>query len=208
VLAGSLLLFSDRFGNRLFCELLSKWVLRESGTGVLRLRDVTHSRTDGSPPDLILKDRPRPDQAVSLFPDPEIDRSSLVYRVKDNVTFSLVVEEFDELAPGGWRPFVASDMQVEFVMMDAYIRKTLHSDSSGRHEASFQIPDVYGVFKFRVLYRRPGLSVLHTETTVSVRPFKHDEFDRFIPAAYPYYLSALSALAAFTIFCLVFTLQS
>ena len=39
---------------------------------------------------------------------------------------------------------------------------------------------------------------------VSVRPFRHNEFERFLTAAYPYYASVLSTMAAFFIFSLVF----
>ena len=40
------------------------------------------------------------------------------------------------------------------------------------------MPDVYGIYKFRLF---------NENTQVSIRPFKHDEFPRFILAAYPYY---------------------
>ena len=30
-----------------------------------------------------------------------------------------------------------------------------------------------------------------------MRPFKHDEYERFLLAAYPYYASAVSTMAAF-----------
>lgn len=104
-----------------------------------------------------------------------------------------------------WVPFVADDMQMEFVMLDPYVRKTMTADpSTGRHTATFTAPDSYGVFKFRVLYRRTGYSVLHAETQVSIRPFKHNEYERFIYSAFPYYSSAISALVAFFIFSLFF----
>ncbi len=50
-----------------------------------------------------------------------------------------------------------------------------------------QAPDVYGIYKFRVQYRRPAVSVLELSDQVSVRPFKHNEYERFIGQAYPYY---------------------
>ena len=50
-----------------------------------------------------------------------------------------------------------------------------------------QAPDVYGIYKFRVQYRRPAVSVLQLSDQVSVRPFKHNEYERFIGQAYPYY---------------------
>ena len=35
---------------------------------------------------------------------------SQVYRVKDNVTYSVVIEEFDS-EKGGWKPYTAEDVQ-------------------------------------------------------------------------------------------------
>ena len=72
----------------------------------------------------------------------------------------------------------------------------------------YQAPDSYGVFKFRVLYRRLGYSILHAETQVSIRPFKHDEYERFIFSAYPYYSSAISAAVAFFVFSVCFFYSS
>ena len=39
---------------------------------------------------------------------------------------------------------------------------------------------------------------------VSVRPFRHNEFERFLVAAYPYYASVFSTMAAFFLFGFVF----
>jgi oligosaccharyltransferase complex subunit beta len=89
-------------------------------------------------------------------------------------------------------------------MMDPYVRKNMVADSKGKFSALFTAPDDYGIFKFRVLYRRPGYSILHAETKVSLRPYKHNEYDRFLLPAYPYYFSALSCMAAFLIFSLFF----
>lgn len=138
----------------------------------------------------------------SLYPDPEITRNSLVYRIKDEIVYSMMVEE---LQGNEWVPFVSTDMQMEFMMLDPYVRKTMVTDPvTGRHVASFIAPDSYGIFKFRVLYRRVGYSVLHAETQVSIRPFKHNEYERFIFSAYPYYSSAFSAMIAFFVFSMFF----
>mmetsp|Transcript_31740 Transcript_31740/g.53546 ORF Transcript_31740/g.53546 Transcript_31740/m.53546 type:complete len:461 (+) Transcript_31740:33-1415(+) len=211
VVAGSLDMFTNAFfraeitaGNQLFCGELSKWVFGE--VGVLRFRDITHFRSDGVPPDVILHEKERPDLPQSLYPDPEITRNSLVYRIKDEIVYSMTVEEFRN---GAWQAFSADDMQMEFVMLDPYVRKTMTSDAStGRFSATFIAPDSYGVFKFRVMYRRPGYSVLHAETHVSIRPFKHDEYERFIFSAYPYYSSALSATIALFVFSFFFLFSS
>jgi oligosaccharyltransferase complex subunit beta len=216
VFAGSLDMFSNQFfgatanggnqnsGNREFCRAISKWGFRE--VGVLRFRNIVHHKSDGTPPDVILHEKERPDLPASLYPDPEITRNSLVYRIKDDIVYSMIVEEYNN---GQWQPFAADDMQMEFVMLDAYVRKTMKSDpSTGKFVAEFTAPDSYGVFKFRVLYRRTGYSVLHAETQVSIRPFKHNEYERFIFSAYPYYASAFSATIAFFVFSVFFLFSS
>jgi oligosaccharyltransferase complex subunit beta len=193
-------------GNRIFANAISSWCFRESG--VLRYRDITHHKLDGTPPDVILHEKERPDLPTTLFPDPEITRNSLVYRIKDEIVYTMIVEEYKN---NQWYPFIASDMQMEFVMLDPYIRKTMVPDTineTGKFIAQFTAPDNYGVFKFRVLYRRIGYTVLHAETQVSIRPFKHDEYERFIFSAYPYYASALSASIAIFLFSIFFLFSS
>lgn len=37
-----------------------------------------------------------------------------------------------------------------------------------------------------------------------MRPYRHDEYERFILAAYPYYASAASTMAAFLVLGLAF----
>eukprot|EP00605_Chrysophyceae_sp_TOSAG23-4_P002076 GSChrysophyteH1.ASY1.ANO1.2297.1 assembled CDS len=190
VFSGSIDMFSNEYfalsdaSNRAFCADISAWAFGENG--VLRFRDVTHYKKDGTPPD--------------------ITRNSLVYRIKDEITYSLVVEE---LRGGEWAPFHTDDMQVEFVMLDAHVLKTMTADrKTGRFSVTFTAPDNYGIFKFRVLYRRQGLSVLHSEEAVSLRPYKHDEYDRFLFTAYPYYTSAFSAVAGFAVFSIFFLFSS
>lgn len=205
VFAGSLDLFADKFvsddafANALFVDAISQWAFQERG--VLRATNVQHRRADGSRPDKMLKDSQRPDQPLTLFPDAEIARDSLVYRVKDNLTYSL---DLHELHDGVWVPFQAADVQLEFVMLDPHVRKTLSHDNAGHFTVTFEAPDAYGIFLFRVMYRRLGLSTVLESTQVSLRPFKHDEYERFIPAAYPYYVSAFSMMAGVFVFTLFF----
>lgn len=157
-----------------------------------------------SSPDHLLAAKIKPDLPISLFPDPELNRESLVYRIKDDVVYSLVVEEYDA-DHGGWRPYVAQDMQLELVMLDPYLRTGLSCDpATGRYSVQVKIPDAHGVYKFRVMYRRPGYSTLTVNTQVSIRPFRHDEYDRFIFSAYPYYTGAFSMMAGFFIFSFFF----
>lgn len=102
----------------------------------------------------------------------------------------------------------------------------------GHYFTSFQVPDVYGVYKFMVTYQKQGYTALGLTQTVptrrilttvaqcptfllvaehspfrlqvSVRPFRHNEFQRFLPAAYPYYASVFFTMAAFFLFGCVF----
>ena len=43
-----------------------------------------------------------------------------------------------------------------------------------------------------------------TAETVPVRPFRHDEYERFIPQAYPYYASVIALMAGFLLTALFF----
>ncbi|KAJ8554680.1 hypothetical protein ON010_g9803 [Phytophthora cinnamomi] len=205
VFAGSLDLFSDKyldneaFANAEFADAVTKWGFQESG--VLRMTNVKHHREDGSQPAKMLSDANRGDQPITLYPDAEVARDSLVYRVKDNLTYSL---DLHELKNGKWVPYKADDVQLEFVMLDPHVRTTLTHDNKGHFSVTFQAPDAYGIFLFRVMYRRLGLSTIYTTTQVSLRPFKHDEYERFIPAAYPYYASAFSMMAGVFLFSVYF----
>jgi oligosaccharyltransferase complex subunit beta len=205
-------MFSDRFfdvssaANEEFCIELSKWVFGERG--ILRASDVTHIRKDGTPAEILLHQKERLDLPASQFPEPEIAKNSQVYRIKDDILYSLVLEEYDE-EKGGWVPYWTDDVQMELVMLDPYERVTLECDrSSGQCSTYFTAPDTYGIFKIRVMYRRPGLTVLKVHTQVSIRPFKHNEYERFIGSAMPYYAAVFSTMGAFFIFSFFFLYSS
>ena len=77
-------------------------------------------------------------------------------------------------------------------------------NKNGVLTAKFKIPDVYGVFKFKVDYRRLGLTSVSTVTQVSVHPLQHNQYERFIPSAYPYYASSFSMMAGVFVFAFAF----
>lgn len=189
--------------NMAFTKAITEWTFGQRG--VLKVSNRKHRREDGSSADKMLKNVDRPDQPVSLYPDAEICRESLVYRIKDNLTYSFDVVE---LKNGKWEPFQADDMQMEFVMLDPYVRKTISHDKKGHFSVTFQAPDVYGIFQFRVMYRRLGYSTIHFTDQVSVRPFKHDEYERYIVAAFPYYASAFSMMTGIFLFSIIFLFSS
>jgi len=190
--SGSIALFSDAFfttqvqkysqdgkaatvksGNEQFAVELSKWVFAERG--LLRFRDIQHSTKGGLVP--------------------------AMYTVKENITYSIVIEE---KVNGEWKGYKANDVQLEFVMLDPYWRITLNHDGNGKYSTDFQVPDVYGVFTFRVDYNRPGYTPIQAITRAPVRPFRHDQYERFIPSAYPYYAGAFSMLVGLFVFSMVF----
>mmetsp|Transcript_24995 Transcript_24995/g.80541 ORF Transcript_24995/g.80541 Transcript_24995/m.80541 type:complete len:463 (+) Transcript_24995:26-1414(+) len=190
---------APRSSNRQLAQELSKWTFCERG--VLRARDVSHQRADGRDPERQLEHEQREDLPTSLYPEPEIARDTLVYRIKDDVEYAVTIEEWDGKE---WQPYAADDVQMEFVMLNPYVRATLKHDDSGRFSTVFKVPDVYGIYQFRIMYRRPGYSTLFLSDQVSVRPFRHNEYERFIPAAFPYYASTLAMMGSFFVFGFVF----
>ncbi|XP_055679273.1 dolichyl-diphosphooligosaccharide--protein glycosyltransferase 48 kDa subunit [Lutzomyia longipalpis] len=191
VFSGSLYFFSDeaftasvqkaiggklnpKSGNQDVVTTISKWVFGE--TGRLRVSSVSHAK-DGetSPP--------------------------ASYTILEPVVYTIKIEKIND---GSWEPFVAKDIQLEFVRIDPFVRTTLKQVKPGEYQAKFKIPDVYGVYQFKVDYNRVGYTHLYSTTQVSVRPLQHTEYERFIPSAYPYYISSFSMMVGVWIFALVF----
>ncbi|CAD7924041.1 unnamed protein product [Amoebophrya sp. A120] len=166
VFAGSdSLCADDSEENANFCRELVKWTFRERG--VLRMGNL-HSHKVG--------------ENVQPY----------MYRVLDEITFNIDIEEYRD---GTWRPFRRSDIQLEFVMLDPYLRMFLDppakDGSSITYSKTFKSPDVYGVFKFKIDYARIGYNRLHVEDLAPVRNFKHNDYERFIWCASPYYATCL-----------------
>ncbi|KAK6136822.1 hypothetical protein DH2020_029417 [Rehmannia glutinosa] len=179
LISGSLSMFSNRFfrsgvqkagtttkhekcGNEQFLTELSKWVFHERGH--LKAVNVKHHKVGE-------KDEPS------------------MYRIKDDLDYSVEVYEWSGTS---WEPYLADDLQVQFYMMSPYVLKTLSTDQKGLYYTSFKVPDVYGVFQFKVEYQRLGYTSLSLSKQIPVRPFRHNEYERFIPAAYPYYGASFS----------------
>ncbi|XP_050413195.1 dolichyl-diphosphooligosaccharide--protein glycosyltransferase 48 kDa subunit [Patella vulgata] len=122
------------------------------------------------------------------------------YTVMEEVEYSI---QIDELTDGQWKPFQGKDVQLEFVRIDPFVRTTL-KQKNGLLYVSFKLPDVYGVYQFRVDYNRVGYTRLFSTTQVSVHPLKHTQYERYIPSAYPYYISTFSMMFGVCIFSFVF----
>ncbi|XP_051895156.1 dolichyl-diphosphooligosaccharide--protein glycosyltransferase 48 kDa subunit [Pristis pectinata] len=122
------------------------------------------------------------------------------YTITDLVEYSIVIEK---LSNGKWVPFDGDDIQLEFVRIDPFVRTYLKKND-GKYSVQFKLPDVYGVFQFKVDYNRLGYTHLYSSTQVSVRPLQHTQYERFIPSAYPYYASTFSMMVGLFLFSVVF----
>ncbi|KAI5071585.1 hypothetical protein GOP47_0013836 [Adiantum capillus-veneris] len=191
VIFGSLALFSNRYftspvkkhggassyeksGNEQFVTELSKWVFHERGH--LKAVNVHHHR-------------------IGETQEPSM------YRITDNLEYSMEIYEW---SVNGWLPYAGDDVQLQFYMMSPYVLKTLTHNGQGLYSTSFQVPDVYGVFQFKVEYNRLGYTSLSLSKQIPVRPFRHNDYERFIFAAYPYYSSCFSMMFGFFVFGLAF----
>ncbi|PSS30803.1 Dolichyl-diphosphooligosaccharide--protein like [Actinidia chinensis var. chinensis] len=191
MIAGSLDMFSNRLlksgvqkagssnkygksGNEQFVTELSKWVFHERGH--LKAVNVKHHKAGET-------------------------NEPAMYRINDDLEYSVEVYEW---VGKSWEPYVANDVQVQFYMMSPYVLKTLSTNQKGLYYTSFKVPDVYGVFQFKIEYQRLGYTSLSLAKQIPVRPFRHNEYERFIPTAFPYYGASFSTMAAFFIFSIIY----
>ncbi|XP_021757923.1 dolichyl-diphosphooligosaccharide--protein glycosyltransferase 48 kDa subunit-like isoform X2 [Chenopodium quinoa] len=191
LISGSLDMFSDRFlrsnvqkagtsfkyeksGNEQFLTELSKWIFHERGH--LKAVNVKHRKLG------------------------ETNEPS-IYRIKDDLEYSVEIYEW---SGSSWEPYVADDVQLQFYLMSPYVLKTLSKDKTGLYHTSFKVPDVYGVFQFKIEYQRLGYTSLSLAKQIPVRPYNHDEYERFLPVAFPYYGASFSTMVAFFIFSILY----
>lgn len=164
----------DKSGNERFVVEVSKWVFHERGH--LKAVNVRHHKVGES-------DEPA------------------IYRINDDLEYSVEIYEW---SGARWEPYVSNDVQVQFYMMSPYVLKTLSTNEKGLYHTSFKVPDVYGVFQFKVEYQRLGYTSLSLSKQIPVRPFRHNEYERFITTAFPYYGASFSTMLGFFIFSIVY----
>ncbi|KAF9234494.1 Dolichyl-diphosphooligosaccharide--protein glycosyltransferase subunit WBP1 [Melanogaster broomeanus] len=186
VFAGGVELFSDEYarkelpsgtssGNAPFARDVAAWVFQETMT--LRIDRTEHHRVN-----------------ETVAPE--------MYTVNDQIVYTAYISAYDRRT-SSWEPYSGiADMQLEFTMLDPHVRTALPPvpGEPGKYEVQFRAPDRHGVFKFVVNWRRKGYSFLHAATTVPVVPLRHDQYPRFLSAAWPYYVGAISTSAGFFVF--------
>lgn len=189
--------------NGALAAAAAAWALGDAGR--LRCSRLRHRLAPGTP------------AASAAAPAPH-RAGDAPYRIGDTIQVALDIERAVPVKSGGgggggartiaWVPHDARDVQAEYTMLDPHVRATLAPPGGSVAEddafignatfsAVLRAPDVYGAFKLTVEYARPGWSFLSEAAPAPLRPFRHDEYDRFLPAAYPYYAAAASTMVAF-----------
>ncbi|THG98057.1 hypothetical protein EW026_g4066 [Hermanssonia centrifuga] len=183
---GGVELFSDEYaqkelpqgvkpGNTQFTSDVAAWTFQESLA--LRIDNVTHH--------LVGETGPRE-----------------TYTINDNVVFTAHISKYNS-GKSAWEPYSGiTDMQLEFTMLDPHIRTSLPpaTGNAGEYSVTFRVPDRHGVFKFIIDYKRKGWTHLQSSTVVPVVPPRHDGYPRFLSAAWPYYIGAISTSIGFVLF--------
>lgn len=156
VWAGSEEFFSDGKIDSEFVDSLLKWAFRING--VIRSDFVQNNKVTSEGQTLSKKGG---------------------YKVKDYCKFEIGLSQW---AGNEWIPYNATDVQLEFIMLDPYYRLNLQQESINGSAATygtlFQIPDHHGMFTFKVDYSRPGLTFVKESEVVPVRHLANDEFPR------------------------------
>lgn len=161
--AGSADLFSNSFfeisDNRQVAEEISKWAFQEKG--VLKVESAQH-------------------WPVNETEEWSTTSGHALYHVKEQIGYSIAISEWNGEA---WVPYIADDIQLEFVMLDPYYRLTFDkpvelTETAAVYSVEFKVPDQHGIFTFKTDYERPGLSFLHDHKTVTVRHTANNEWPR------------------------------
>lgn len=120
---------------------------------------------------------------------------STIYRVNDCIDFNLCLIDGSNDKP--FDPVDPKDFQLDLKMMNIQLRKSFESFVDGCLTVNdIQLPSKPAVYTLRIIHNRPGLSQLNWEEKLLVRPYRHDEFPRFLPVAFPYYASWIGILVA------------
>lgn len=120
-------------------------------------------------------------------------RCSAEVRVGDWLEVQVQVEEWRD---GRWVQWTEmGEVRAELVMMDTWGRRRL-TKSGGTWKGKLRVPDRIGVYKLKMEIRETGWTEVSEEKEIRVRPYAHDEFERFIEMAFPYYTAVAVMLLA------------
>lgn len=190
-------------GNGAFLADLVRWTFRRSG--ILRVNSSALVRSSDALAGPTYRIREELVRTRCFINSPR----SLTRRCYSPQDYTLSISALDQ--QGQWQPFVMDDAQFDLTMLDPHLRLplTIVAETSGStvYGARFHTPDRHGVFTLRTDYRRPGWTWLEDKVLLSVTPLRHDEYDRFIAGAWPYYGGALSVSSATVLFMMLWLSQ-
>ncbi|ORZ31235.1 Dolichyl-diphosphooligosaccharide--protein glycosyltransferase subunit WBP1 [Catenaria anguillulae PL171] len=161
--------------NKAFATELLKWALHEKS--VVRIPRFSHHK---------------------LGETQQLD----MYRIKDTLVVNVTLQEYHD---DHWQPYLvpassSSPIYFSAKMLDPYIRQPMSlvftTATTATYSLSTTLPDTYGVFTLAIDHVRVGLSPVHHDELVSIRPFRHNEYPRWLPVAMPYYVASVSQMFA------------
>jgi oligosaccharyltransferase complex subunit beta len=90
-------------------------------------------------------------------------------------------------------------------MLDPWVITKLHNQKgTSKYHAEFDAPTKEGIYQFKIIYEKPGFNFIKETERVTLRPKRHDEFERFLLTATPYYASVFATIFGSVIFIIVF----
>ncbi|KAJ5070540.1 dolichyl-diphosphooligosaccharide--protein glycosyltransferase 48 kda subunit [Anaeramoeba ignava] len=182
--SGSREMFSDEFfdsnigsqksGNQIFCQEISLWTFRERG--YIQVKEFTHHKLGEAEPQKF-------------------------YVVLETMETYISLVEWNG---NEWVSFEPNDLQLEFIMLDPYVRTTMKFDEKLQlFSTSFQVPNRHGIYKLLVEYQRVGYNLIHQEEILPVTPYADQSAHQFLTCSLPYYSGSISMLVGFLLFSLL-----
>ncbi|CBY20857.1 unnamed protein product [Oikopleura dioica] len=129
--------------------------------------------------------------------DKENQRNDFYY-INEEIEVTAIVQEHVE---DNWEPasLLFENLWLDFHRLDPFVRMQFENQGGGKFTAKFKVPDTYGVFNFIVWQTKLGHTYLEHKEQITVRPPRHDMYERFIASAYPYYFSSFSMMLGVTL---------
>ncbi|KAL3129421.1 dolichyl-diphosphooligosaccharide-protein [Cryptosporidium hominis] len=172
--------------NSKFCKDIFLWSFQQKG--LIKIGEISHRKLNDSFETIV-----------------ENYDETLNYTVEDIVRFSA---KFYKFSNDKWENYNSEDIQLEFTMLDPYIRTYLKQSEeesrSSTFSSTFKIPEVWGVYKFVINHKRIGYNTISYESITTVRNFRHDQNERFNISAMPYYSAFILTIISFCYFTLLF----
>ena len=135
-------------GNSQFAREVAAWTFQESQ--VLRIDRVEHHLVNTTEPKEQYTNNDNIVSSSNLLPNSPAHPYSQVY--------TAYISKYDAKT-SSWKPYSGlTDLQLEFTMLDPFIRTALPpvAGSPGKYSVTFRAPDRHGVFKFVIDYKRKG----------------------------------------------------